>query len=146
MLLGGVSATYQGGHPELTGINIKGYIRLTDNEFEFLKETFFGSKKLFSISFSKIKSVTTDIEKEWSGTRLAVGWLFFGPLGAMFFGKKKTEQLGLVVGGSDGEGNTVEIPVVFAPVGSGWKPSGAESTKLKALLNEKIAKAKGVKI
>ena len=138
MFLGGFSATYQGGHPDFGKSGINGGIRLTDGGLEFAKNTMWGTKKLFLISYDKIKSLTTDIEKEWSGTRLAVGWLFLGPLGALFFGKRKTEQLGLVVEGTDSKNNLVEILIVFAPVEG--------SAKLKARLTEKIAKAKGVKI
>lgn len=96
-----------------------------------------ASGELFRIPYEKIESVTTDIEKEWSGTRLFAGLVTLG-IGALLVGKKKTEQIGLVVKGQDKEGNELHIPIVFAPVKS--------SAKIKAALDTKIAQARGIQI
>ena len=62
----------------------------------------------------------------------------FGIVGGLLLGKKKTEQIGLVVKGQDKEGNELRIPIIFAPVKS--------SAKIKAVLDTKIAQARGIQI
>jgi hypothetical protein len=104
----------------------------------------FGEGKLFEIPYEKIESVSTNIGKEWKGTRMAAGLvgggLLLGPVGAavgaLLAGKKKEEHVGLVVRGHDKDGNIVEVPIVFSPV--------RFSSKLKAEIDGKIGRARGI--
>ncbi len=130
--------TYQYGHPNIGGRNIPCFLKLYDKELVVRRRQLFGEEELFRIPYEKIESVTTNIEKEWKGARLATGLVLLGPLGALLFGKKKTEQLGLVVRGQDKEGNVVQIPIVFTPA--------RFSSKIKALVDQEIGRAKGVTI
>ena len=130
--------TYQHGHPNVEGSNIPSVIQVFEKEFVVKRYSLLRPAELFALPYEKIESVTTDIENEWKGTRMAVGLVALGPLGALLFGKKKTEQLGLVVRGKDGEGNTVQIPIVFAPA----KSSG----KIKAMIDQKIGQARQISI
>ncbi|WP_456396462.1 hypothetical protein, partial [Thermococcus sp.] len=125
--------------------NIPCFIELHENELIIKKRSSWnwktGMKKasgeLFRIPYEKIESVTTDIEKEWSGARLVAGLVTLG-IGALLVGKKKTEQIGIIVRGQDKEGNLLQIPIVFSPVKS--------SAKIKAALDKKIAQARGIVI
>ena len=138
--------TYVTGYPGIVEEKVPCYIELYEHEVIIVKRRTSwnwktGLKKasgeLFRLSYEKIESVTTDIEKEWSGTRLFAGLITLG-IGALLVGKKKTEQIGLVVKGQDKEGNELRIPIIFAPVKS--------SAKIKAALDTKIAQARGIQI
>ncbi|AJC72671.1 hypothetical protein X802_02820 [Thermococcus guaymasensis DSM 11113] len=137
--------TYVTGYPGVVEENVPCYIELYENEVVVKRRTSFSwrtgltmaSGELFRIPYEKIDSVTTDIEREWSGKRLFAGFITLG-IGALLIGKKKTEQIGLIVKGRDKEGNELQIPIVFAPVKS--------SAKIKAALDKKISQARGIQI
>lgn len=107
-----------------TGIYVSGYPGLEDNIPCFInlddKEIVVTRKNrvlLFKIPYEKVESVSVDIQKEWSGGRMALGLLVAGPLGLVLFGKKKQKFFGILVRGKDKEGNIVKIPIAFKKVG-----------------------------
>jgi len=134
--IGTYHATYQYGHPNVEEQNVGCFIVLYESGL-IVRKGIIRSKELFRIPYEKIESVSTDIEKEWKGTRLAAGLIgggfLLGPVGAavgaLLVGKKKKEHLGLVVRGQDREGNVVQIPIIFAPV--------QRSPKIKAKIEPK---------
>lgn len=136
--IGTFTGTYVTGHPNVEGRNISCFIVLFDNVLIVRTKRLIGQKELFRLPYEKIESVTTDIEKEWKGTRMAVGLIALGPIGALLFGKKKKEQLGLLVSGQDKDGNKVSIPIAFASV--------KRSSKIRDLIERKIGENKGLTI
>lgn len=130
--------TYLYGHPQVERQRINCFLKLKENELVVIKQQLISGGELFRLPYEKIESVSTDIEKEWKGTRLALGWVALGPLGSFLIGKKKREQLGIVVKGKDKEGNEVQIPIVFAPI--------KHSARIKGLLDQKIGQAREITI
>ena len=138
-----VSVNYLGGHPELIKQNVIGSLHFEEDELVFRQSGWIVSgKQLFGIPYEKIISVTTDMEKDWSGMRMAAGWLFLGPIGAMLFGKKKTSHLGILVQGKDGENNPVEVPIAFSIVYG----SMINNEEAKTKLLQRISKTKKITI
>ena len=139
--------TYLTGYPRIVEENVPCYIELYEDELVVKKRISWNpetglressEKELFRISYEKIESVTNEIKKEWSKGEFFAGLMTFGIVGGLLLGKKKTEQIGLVVKGQDKEGNVLHIPIIFAPVKS--------SAKIKAALDTKIAQARGIQI
>jgi hypothetical protein len=139
-------ATYKYGHPDVKGHDIPCFIKLYDDALVVRKRQLFGEGELFEILYDKVESVSTNIDKEWKGTRMAAGLvgggLLLGPVGAavgaLLAGKKKEEHIGLVVRGQDKDGNIVQVPIVFAPV--------KFSSKIKAEIDGKVGRARGITI
>ena len=142
-LFDALNVNYLGGHPELVKQNVIGSLRFEEDELVFRSVGWIMSgKKLFGIPYKKIISVTTDMEKEWTGMRMAAGWLFLGPIGAMLFGKKKTSHLGILVQGKDDEDNPVEVPIAFSLVYGSMVTN--EEVKIKLL--QRLSQIKKIKI
>ncbi|MCL5982924.1 MAG: hypothetical protein M1571_10525 [Firmicutes bacterium] len=138
-----LNVNYLGGHPNLVKQNVIGSLHFEEDELVFRSTGLIGAgKKLFGIPYKKIISVTTDMEKDWSGMRLAAGWLFLGPIGAMLFGKKKTSHLGILVQGKDDEDNPVEVPIAFSLVYGSMITNEEAKTKLL----QRISKIKKITI
>lgn len=138
-----LNVNYLGGHPDIDKQNVIGSLHFEEDELVFRSIGWISSgKRLFGLPYKKIISVTTDIEKDWSGMRMATGWLFMGPIGAMLFGKKKAEHLGVLVQGKDGEGNVVEIPIAFSLTYG----SMITNNEAKTRLLHRMAKAKKITI
>lgn len=124
---------YLGGHPELVKQNVFGTLSFEEYAVAFHSNTLSGfglGRKMFAIPYEKIISVTTNIEGDWSGMRLATGWLFLGPIGAMLFGKKKTAHIGILVQGKDSDGNPVDVPIAFSMAPGTFQTNEEVKTKI----------------
>jgi len=138
-----LGVNYLGGHPELVKQNVLGLLDFQEDELVFRGIGWIVYRpELFRLPYKKIISVTTDMEKDWSGMRMAAGWLFLGPIGAMLFGKKKTAHLGILVQGKDDEDNPVEVPIAFSVLSE----STISNQEAKTKLLQRISKIKKVTI
>lgn len=129
-------ATYQYGHPNVKEYRIPCFIKVEDKELIVKRRALvhLGNPELFKIPYEKILSVSTDIDKDWSGgKRLAKDPSLRGAI----FGAR-ADCLGLTVKGQDKEGNAVQVPILFTHV--------QFSVKLKALIDRKIAEERGITI
>lgn len=134
-------ATYQYGHPGVkpepgASHGISCFIIVDDRESDLIvrRRSLLKDEELFRIPYEKIESVTTDINKDWSGSgRLPQDLSLRG----MIFGSK-ADCLGLTVRGKDKEGNVVPISILFTHV--------SMSTKVKARIDSKIGEERGITI